>query len=68
MARKKVKKKIMKRKIMKKKVEPEEEFAEEVLIRCANCGREIKIVKKEGYSTEGMLCQQCSMGEIIRDG
>ena len=25
-------------------------------------------VSGEGYSTEGMLCQQCSMGEIVRDG
>ena len=52
----------------KKKIEIPEDVAEEVIIRCANCGREIRVVKKRGYSTEGILCQRCAMGEVVRDG
>lgn len=35
---------------------------EEVVIRCGSCGREFRIVKSSGFSTEGMLCQRCAAG------
>ncbi len=35
---------------------------EEVVIRCPSCGREFRIVKSSGFSTEGMLCQRCAAG------
>lgn len=35
---------------------------EEVTIKCSNCGREFKVVKSSGFSTEGMLCQRCAAG------
>ena len=40
---------------------------EEVIINCANCGKEMKIIKVSGYSTEGMLCQKCGFGEEKMD-
>ena len=49
----------------KKRAQKEERFEggfEEVIVRCASCGREFRIVKSSGFSTEGMLCQRCSAG------
>jgi len=43
-----------------------EEF-EERIIRCANCGKKMKIIVKKGYNTEGLLCQKCGLGEEIKD-
>lgn len=36
---------------------------EEVEFVCANCGKKVKMIKLKGYSTEGLLCQRCSLGE-----
>lgn len=56
---------IKKKPVRKRRAEKEEnaevEF-EEVVIRCPSCGREFRIVKSAGFSTEGMLCQRCSAG------
>jgi len=35
---------------------------EEVTFRCSCCGREFRMVKSSGFSTEGMLCQRCAAG------
>jgi len=40
---------------------------EEVIVNCSNCGKEMKIIKVSGYSTEGMLCQKCGFGEEKMD-
>ena len=37
---------------------------EQVTVKCSNCGREFNIVKLQGLSTEGMICQRCAVGEI----
>ncbi|MBI2664104.1 hypothetical protein HYX10_02040 [Candidatus Woesearchaeota archaeon] len=37
---------------------------EQVTVKCENCGRSFNIVKLHGLSTEGMICQRCSVGEI----
>tara|TARA_Y100000310_G_C20703867_1_gene832775 strand:+ start:3964 stop:4107 length:144 start_codon:yes stop_codon:yes gene_type:complete len=37
---------------------------EQVTVACSNCKREFNIVKLHGLSTEGMICQRCSVGEI----
>jgi len=55
-----------KKKRISKKTEPKKISVsqyEEVVINCANCGKEMKIIKVSGYSTEGMLCQKCGFGE-----
>jgi len=36
---------------------------EEVEFECSNCHRKIKMLKRKGYSTEGLLCQRCGLGE-----
>lgn len=40
---------------------------EEITFTCPNCGKEIKMIKLKGLNTEGMLCQQCSKGEVELD-
>ncbi|MBI2575167.1 hypothetical protein HYV82_04760 [Candidatus Woesearchaeota archaeon] len=37
---------------------------EETVIMCPGCGRETKVIKLSGISSEGMLCQRCAKGEI----
>ncbi|MBI2141982.1 hypothetical protein HYU15_00655 [Candidatus Woesearchaeota archaeon] len=37
---------------------------EETVVMCPGCGRETKVIKLSGISTEGMLCQRCAKGEI----
>ena len=46
----------------KSKEEKFEVGFEEVVISCPSCGREFRIVKSSGFSTEGMLCQRCAAG------
>ncbi len=36
---------------------------EQVSVACVNCGREFTVVKLRGISSEGMVCQRCSLGE-----
>lgn len=36
---------------------------EEIEFTCINCGKVVKMVKQTGMSTEGLLCQRCSVGE-----
>jgi len=63
-----VKKKVKKPKrkgAVSKKAKKEEKFEvgfEEVVIKCPSCGREFRIVKSSGFSSEGMLCQRCAAG------
>ncbi len=40
----------------------QEEF-EEVEFNCPNCGKKVKMLKRKGYSIEGLLCQRCGLGE-----
>jgi len=35
---------------------------EEKIIKCASCGKKIKVIIRKGYSTEGLLCQKCGLG------
>ncbi len=35
---------------------------EEVIIQCANCGKEFRIIKSSEFEAEGMLCQRCAAG------
>ncbi len=61
--KKKVKKEA--KKVVKKPKAKKEEVEvgfEEVVIQCPSCGREFRIVKSSGFSTEGMLCQRCAAG------
>jgi len=58
---KKPAKKVVK-KAGKSKEEKFEVGFEEVVMRCSSCGREFRIVKSSGFSTEGMLCQRCAAG------
>lgn len=37
---------------------------EETVITCPGCGRETKVIKLSGISTEAMLCQRCAKGEV----
>jgi hypothetical protein len=37
---------------------------EQVVVSCVNCSREFTIVKLRGLSTDGLVCQRCSMGEM----
>jgi DNA-directed RNA polymerase subunit RPC12/RpoP len=37
---------------------------DQVSVTCSNCGRKFDMVMLHGLSTEGMLCQRCSFGEI----
>lgn len=58
-------KKPAKRAVKKSSRAKEDNFVvgfEEVVIRCSSCGREFRIVKSSGFSTEGMLCQRCAAG------
>lgn len=34
---------------------------EEKIIKCASCGKKIKVIIRKGYSTEGLLCQKCGL-------
>ena len=36
---------------------------EEVIFKCPNCQKKVKILKRKGYSIEGLLCQKCGLGE-----
>lgn len=36
---------------------------EEIVVCCANCGKEMKMIKVKGLDTTGMLCQSCGAGE-----
>jgi DNA-directed RNA polymerase subunit RPC12/RpoP len=38
---------------------------EEVEFVCSNCGKKVKMIKRKGYSTEGLLCQKCGLSEEI---
>lgn len=40
---------------------------EEVEFTCSNCGKQVKMIKISGYSTEGLLCQRCGQGEDVSD-
>lgn len=37
---------------------------DQVTVTCSNCGRKFDMVMLHGLTTEGMLCQRCSFGEI----
>ncbi len=37
---------------------------EETIVQCPNCGKSMRLIKAPEFSTEGMLCQSCSKGEI----
>lgn len=42
---------------------------EEKFIRCAKCGRKIKVVIRKNYDTSGLMCQRCGQDvERIDDG
>jgi predicted RNA-binding Zn-ribbon protein involved in translation (DUF1610 family) len=36
---------------------------EEVEFECPNCHKKVIMLKKKGYSIEGLLCQKCGLGE-----
>lgn len=36
---------------------------EEIEFKCSNCGKSVKMLKRKGYSIEGLLCQRCGFGE-----
>jgi predicted ATP-grasp superfamily ATP-dependent carboligase len=58
-------KKPAKKTMMKTSKSKEDKFGagfEEVVMKCSSCGREFRIVKSSGFSTEGMLCQRCAAG------
>ena len=59
--KKAIKTKSVRRKMAKKEENDVVGF-EEVVITCSSCGRDFRIVKSSGFSTEGMLCQRCSAG------
>ena len=40
------------------------ELFEEIIIPCANCGKQMRLFKAPEFNTEGMLCQSCTKGEI----
>ena len=65
-SKKKVGKKVKKvSKKVPKKVEKEDNFVvgfEEVIVTCASCGRNFRVVKSFGFSMDGMLCQRCASG------
>lgn len=37
---------------------------EEIILNCANCGRQIRMIKVSQYNPVGILCQTCSKGEL----
>lgn len=57
----------IKKKSLKGKIEPDIIGFEEVTIVCPCCGRSFTIVKSSGFSTEGMLCQRCSVSGGVTD-
>ena len=39
------------------------EIYEEIEGHCEVCGKKMKIVRKVGSKTEGLVCQQCGQGD-----
>jgi hypothetical protein len=39
----------------------------EVTVKCAECGKEVRIVTLEGSDNSEYLCQKCSSGEFLEE-
>jgi DNA-directed RNA polymerase subunit RPC12/RpoP len=66
------KKQVTQEKKMQKKETPKKANREdinyiEVAVKCAECGKEVRIVTLEGSDNSEYLCQKCSSGEFFEE-
>jgi len=59
-------KKVVKKILLKKEVKKEINYIE-VKVKCAECGKEVKIVTLEGTDNSDYLCPKCTTGDFFED-